>query len=57
LDRPGKPFFPQEESSSHVGAPGWAPDRPGSKLRNADCGMRIEKENQKNPQSEIRNPK
>jgi hypothetical protein len=28
-----------------------------SKLRNADCGMRIENESQKNPKSEIRNPK
>jgi hypothetical protein len=26
------------------------------KLRNADCGMRIEKENQKNPHFAIRNP-
>jgi len=26
-------------------------------MRNADWGMRIEKENQKNPKSEIRNPK
>jgi hypothetical protein len=33
------------------------PDRPATKLRNADCGMRIEKENQENPKSEIRNPK
>jgi len=48
-----------------VGAPGgsaelaevWAPDGPASKLRNADCGMRIAKENPKNPKSEIRNPK
>jgi len=38
--------------------PNWvAPDRPANKLRNADCGMRIEKENQKNPKFEIRNPK
>jgi hypothetical protein len=38
--------------------PNWVtPDRPASKLRNADCGMRIEKENPKNPKSEIRNPK
>jgi hypothetical protein len=28
-----------------------------TKIRNVECGMRIEKENQKNPKSEIRNPK
>jgi len=33
------------------------PDRPASKLRIVDCGMRIEKGKQKNPKSEIRNPK
>jgi hypothetical protein len=57
LARAGKPVFPQEQGKSVVGAPGRAPDGPASKLRNADCGMRIEKENQKNPKSEIRNPK
>jgi len=61
LDRAGKLFFPPEQGYSVVGASrearDRAPDRPASKLRNADCGMRIEKENQKNPQSEIRNPK
>jgi hypothetical protein len=31
------------------------PGRPASKLRNSDCGMRIEKENKKNPKSAIRN--
>ena len=30
---------------------------PATKLRNADCGMRIEEEDPKNPKSEIRNPK
>jgi hypothetical protein len=30
LDRAGKPFFPQEQSDSVVGAPGRAPDRPAS---------------------------
>jgi hypothetical protein len=49
--------FPQEPGDFDVGAPGGAPDGPASKLRNADCGMRIEKENPKNPKSEIRNPK
>jgi hypothetical protein len=33
------------------------PDGPASKLRIVDCGMRIEKGKQKNPKSEIRNPK
>jgi hypothetical protein len=34
-----------------------SPDRPASELRIVDCGMRIEKPKQKNPKSEIRNPK
>jgi hypothetical protein len=33
------------------------PGRQAAKLRGSDCGMRIEKENPKNPKSAIRNPK
>jgi hypothetical protein len=35
----------------------WYMPGRASKLRNADCGLRIEKENPKNPKSAIRNPK
>jgi hypothetical protein len=48
----------REAKNSEFHISNWVtPDRPATKLRNADCGMRIEKENQKNPKSEIRNPK
>jgi len=43
--RAGKQFFSYEQGYSDVGVPGWAPERPASKMWNADCGMRIEKEN------------
>jgi hypothetical protein len=57
MDRAGQPFEPPMKGSLLVGATGRSPDQPAPKLRNVDCGMRIEKENSKirNPQFEIRN--
>jgi hypothetical protein len=51
--RPGdKDLVPKNHEAFFISWNGRA-----SKLRNADCGMRIENENQENPKSEIRNPK
>jgi hypothetical protein len=53
----GSAVFDPEAQTRRELAEVRAPDRPASELRNADCGMRIAKENQKNPKSAIRNPK